>query len=389
MRHGLSLRSMPAPASSARSLAPVALAGLAAAPAALMFVPVPTLRLWLIHLLALEASLVTVLVAGLALLLARRARPGARKIAVVAAALALLTALLPFALAAPLFLRTGARFSPTEYARGADVPSVIERLGILLDAGSPGLPSDIYEAVGAGPHPFVVVVHGGAWRRGERGESPWVSRTLARAGITVIDVHYRLSPESRFPAAIGDVKCLLGRARERAAELDLDPSRAALLGRSAGGEIALVAAYSSGDPRLPPSCATEDAPVRGVVGIYSPTAMVWGHDHPVRPDVVRGPEALEAYLGGTPAESPEAYRLATPQSWVDGRVLPRTLLIHGGLDRMVSAEHSERLARALEEQKQPVRLLEIPLAEHGFDRRSGGLGEQLARAAILEFLSGL
>ncbi len=230
------------------------------------------------------------------------------------------------------------------------------------------------------------MIHGGAWRGGGVGESPWVSRTLARSGITVIDVGYRLSPASRFPAAAGDVKCLLGRARERAAELGLDPSRAALLGRSAGGQIALVAAYSAGDPRVPPSCATEDAPVRAVVGIYSPTDMAWGHEHPSHPDVVRGPEALEAYLAGTPAQRPEAYRLATPQSWVDGRALPQTLLIHGGLDRMVWAGHSERLTRALEERRQPVRLLEIPLSEHGFDRRSGGLGEQLARATIVEFL---
>ncbi|MFI5184897.1 MAG: alpha/beta hydrolase fold domain-containing protein [Vicinamibacteria bacterium] len=380
---------MPAPASFLRSMAAVGLASLAAAFAIFMFTPMPTMRLWLLHLLALEASLVTALLAALALFLARRAVPAVRRVVGVTAGLSLVAAVLPFALAAPVYLRTGTRFSLAEYVHGAQVAPVVERKGILLDAGSPGLPADVYEGVGVGPRPFVVVVHGGGWRGGERGESPWVSRALARGGITVIDVHYRLSGEAHFPAAIADVKCLLGRAREKAVELNIDPSRAALLGRSAGGEIALAAAYSAGDARLPPSCATEDASVSAVVGIYSPTALAWGHEHPLHPDVVRGPEVLEAFLGGTPPQSPEAYRLATPQTWIDGRPLPRTLLIHGGLDRMVSAEHSERLARALEEQKQPVRLLEIPAAEHGFDRRSGGIGEQLARAAILQFLAGL
>ena len=380
---------MPAPVSVVRSVAAVALASLAAAFAIFMFTPMPTMRLWILHVASLEFSLVTAVLAVLALVLARRAAPAARRVAFVTAGLSLLAALLPFASAAPVYLRTGTRFSPAEYLRGVQMVAVVEHRGVLLDARSPGLPSDVYEGVGSGPHPFVVVVHGGGWRGGERGESPWVSRALAHAGITVIDVHYRLSGEGRFPAAIADVKCLLGRAREKSAELGIDPSRAALLGRSAGGEIALVAAYSAGDARLPPSCATEDARVRAVVGIYSPTALAWGHDHPFHPDVVRGPEVLEAFLGGTPAEAPEAYRLATPQTWIDGHPLPRTLLIQGGFDRMVSAEHSERLAKALEEHKQPVRLLEIPLAEHGFDRRPGGLGEQLARAAILEFLAGL
>jgi acetyl esterase/lipase len=362
------------------------LAGLAAGPAIFMFLPVPTTRLWLVHLIALEASLVIALLGLLALFVGLRATHAVRRVVMVVSGASFVAGASPFVMAAPLFLRGGVSFSLREYLRGAEVAPVTETHGVVLDPASSALVSDVYAGAGAGPHPFVVVIHGGAWRGGQVGESPWVSRTLARSGITVIDVGYRLSPASRFPAAVGDVKCQLGRARERFAELGLDASRAALLGRSAGGQIALVAAYSAGDPRVPPSCATEDTPVRAVVGLYAPTDMAWGHEHPSRPDVVRGPEALEAYLDGTPEQRPEAYRLATPQSWVDGRALPQTLLVHGGLDRMVWIGHSERLARALEERRQSVRLLEIPLAEHGFDRRSGGLGEQLARATIVEFL---
>lgn len=367
----------------------LALAGLAALLALLMFAPVPGMPLWIAHAIALETSLLAALVAALALVLSRRARPGSHRAVRWVAGLSLIAALLPFITAAPLFFRSGVSFSLKEYVSGAQVAPVVERRGVLLDPGSPGLASDIYTGIGTGPRPFVVVIHGGGWRGGKPGEAPWVSRALARAGTTVIDVPYRLSPGSRFPAAIGDVKCLLGRARERAEELGIDSSRAALLGRSAGAELALVTAYSTGDSRLPPSCDTADAPVRAVVGIYAPTDLVYGYEHPVHPDVVRGPDTLEKYLGGPPAENPEGYRLATPQSWVDGRVLPRTLLVHGGLDSMVRSEHSRRLAQALAAGKQDVRVLEIPLAEHAFDLRSGGIGEQLARAAILEFLAGL
>src|SRR4029453_5595643 len=128
------------------------------------------------------------------------------------------------------------------------------RRGVILAPARPDLAGDVDLPPGAGPHPFVVVVHSGAWRSGDKGEVRHVSRALAGAGHVVVDVRYRLAPGSRFPASVADVKCLLGRLRERAAEFAIDPGRGALLGRSAGGQVALVAAYSAGDPRLPPAC---------------------------------------------------------------------------------------------------------------------------------------
>src|SRR5207344_2053118 len=151
-----------------------------------------------------------------------------------------------------------------------------------------------------------------------------ISRALAGAGYTVFDVEYGLAPEHPFPEAVADLKCLLGRLRARAAELDLDPVRGALLGRSAGGQIALVAAYSTGDARIPPSCATEEAPVQGVIALYAPADLVYGYANPMRPDVIRGNESLALYLGGPPDRRWETYRLASPRSWVDGRPLPPT-----------------------------------------------------------------
>jgi acetyl esterase/lipase len=256
----------------------------------------------------------------------------------------------------------------------------------VLDPARPDLAVDVDMPSGPGPHPFVFVIHGGAWRGGDKGGVRHVSRALAHAGHVVFDVRYRLAPAHRFPAAVADVKCLLGRVRERAAEFAIDPGRGALLGRSAGGQIALVAAYSAGDARLPPACAVEDLPVSAVVGLYAPTDLAWSYDSPVRPDVVEGPHVLELYLGGAPATVPEAYRLASPVSWVD-RPVPRTLLIHGTGDRLVSVEHARRLARALRAAGRPVEVLEIPLAEHGFDSHPGGLADQLAQHVILRYLA--
>ena len=166
---------------------------------------------------------------------------------------------------------------------------------MILDPQKPWLTADVFHAPGPPPHPFVVAVHGGSWRRGDKGELPHFSRRLAAAGYTVVDVRYGLAPAEPFPRGIADVKCLLGRVRERAAELGVDPARAALFGRSAGGEVALVAAYSAGDPRIPPSCPVADEPVRAVVALYAPGDMVWGHDNPMVPDVIQGTESIELY----------------------------------------------------------------------------------------------
>jgi acetyl esterase/lipase len=293
----------------------------------------------------------------------------------------------PLLAAAPLFARTGTGLSLLEYGGGAPA-AVAERRELRLEPSAPELALDLYRGRGSSPRPLVVVVHGGSWQGGDKGEAGHVSRFLAARGFTVADLRYRLAPRHRSPASVADVKCLLGRLRERAQELALDPRRVALLGRSAGGQIALVAAYSAGDPRLAPSCPVPDAPVQAVVSIYAPTDLAWGYENPSVPDVIHGPRSLETYLGGSPRDFAEAYRLGTPQSWLD-REVPPTLLIHGEADRLVRAEHARRLARALLAARGRVELLLVPFADHGFDRRSGGIGEQLARAEILRFLTAL
>jgi acetyl esterase/lipase len=346
----------------------------------------PTFKSWIAHLASLEFSLLIAGAAVLVLLLtAGLSAPGAA-IARLVAVPALVVGLIPALEVVPLYREHRAPFSMRAYLPGrrTEPPS---RRDVILDPGRPDLAVDIDLPPGAGPHPFVVVVHAGAWRSGDKGDARHVSRALADAGHVVVDVRYRLAPASRFPAPIADVKCLLGRLRERAAEFALDPGRGALLGRSAGGEIALVAAYSGGDPRLPPACAVDDAPVSAVVSLYGPTDLTWGYTNIVRPDAVRGRNALELYLGGPPSAMPDAYRLASPIAWMD-RPLPRTLLVHGTGDRLVSVENARRLAQALRDRGHPVEVLEIPLAEHGFDAHAGGIADQLAQHAILRYLAG-
>ena len=76
-------------------------------------------------------------------------------------------------------------------------------------------------------------------------------------------------------------------------------------------------------------------------------------------------------------------------TWVDkagARQLPTTLLLHGLDDLLVRPFHSQRLYDVLVRNAQTVTLLGIPGADHGFDFRAGGIGEQIERAAVIDAL---
>ena len=368
-----------------RSRAALAPAVLAAAGAVVIVAPSLHIQLWIARLVLRETSLILLPIAGAGLFAARGGRGRAARLARILSGCAIVVALTAFVAPLTAFPRSG-DFSFADYVlAGAATPVVRVQSDVVLDRQRPRLTADIFHAPGPPPHPFVVNVHGGSWRRGDKGELPHFSRRLAAAGYTVVDVRYALAPAEPFPLGIADVKCLLGRIRERATELGIDPARAALLGRSAGGQVALIAAYSAGDPRIPPSCPVPDRPVRAVAALYAPSDLVWGHDNPMVPDVIQGTESLELYLGGPPAQAAEAYRLGTPMSWV-GRAVPPTLLVHGSGDQLVSPIHSRRLAAALAEHGREVTFIEVPMGEHGMDVRPGGVGEQVVRGAVLDFL---
>lgn len=231
--------------------------------------------------------------------------------------------------------------------------------------GNITLQLDRYDPPVSGPHPGVVVVHGGAWSGGDKGDiSVATNRYLAARGYVVYDIQYRLAPAFKFPAALEDVECALGYVRAHGGGA-VDPERVALIGRSAGAHLALLAAYRAARDPVPTGC-DRPALVKAVIALYPPTDLVAGYREPAVPDLINAHGTLETFLGGTPDEVPDRYRDATPQSWL-GRPVPPTLLIHGEADQIVKPNQSVRLADALRAAGQRVGLLLVPLAGHGFD----------------------
>ncbi|HEX8458821.1 MAG TPA: alpha/beta hydrolase [Pyrinomonadaceae bacterium] len=248
---------------------------------------------------------------------------------------------------------------------------------------------DVYlpatEATTGGRRPAMVVVHGGSWSAGERSDYPLWNEWLAREGYAVFDIDYRLAPQPNLQAATGDVKCAVGWVKANAARFGVDPARVALYGRSAGGHLALLVAYTSNESALAPSCAAPDTTVRAVVSLYAPTDLKWGYEHPANRLVLDGPAKIRDFTGATPTDAPERIRLASPNAHVDAQS-PPTLLVHGGRDQLVRDVHMTLLADKLAEHHVPHRTLSIPYAQHAFDYNFHGWGSQLTRPVLLKFL---
>lgn len=124
------------------------------------------------------------------------------------------------------------------------------------DASSVGRRLDVWPVPeGAGArgrrHPAVVLVHGGGWDQDSRGGS-LLPGWLAGRGYVVFDIDYRLATPTSpsWQQATGDVKCAVGWVNDHAARFGVDPERIGLLGSSAGGHLALLAAYSTSEPAL-------------------------------------------------------------------------------------------------------------------------------------------
>ncbi|MDV6011310.1 alpha/beta hydrolase [Haloechinothrix sp. LS1_15] len=96
------------------------------------------------------------------------------------------------------------------------------------------------------PAPLLIFYHGGGYVLGSLDSHDNPARLLAKhAGVRVLSVDYRLAPEHPFPAAVHDAIDAFDYAREHAEELEIDPTRIAVGGDSAGGNLSAVVAHQT------------------------------------------------------------------------------------------------------------------------------------------------
>jgi len=274
-------------------------------------------------------------------------------------------------------------FRLSQFALGDPAPQGLlrEQNTVYAEVAGESLLVDVYVPPTAPVNaPALIVVHGGSWRGGTKGDIPAWNRWAAGQGYVVFDVSYRLAPQAQFPAAVSDVKCAIGYVRRNAEQFGIDPQRLGLVGRSAGAQLVLIAAYS--DATIAPSCDAPDTSVRAVVSYYAPTRL--DYYNVIKPELAPG--ALDDYLGGPPEAHAEAYRQARPANWV-GQNTPATLLLHGGRDQFIRPIDADLMADALEQANRPFTMIELPLANHGFDFNLNGVSNQQVQPYVAQFLA--
>jgi acetyl esterase/lipase len=241
-----------------------------------------------------------------------------------------------------------------------------------------------------GLRPGVLYIHGGAFNHGSPGLRPHLFAMLADAGYALADVEYRLSPPPRWQDAPADVLCALGWFQSVAPTYGVDPARIVVIGDSAGGNLAQVAAYGlgyTGPGGAPtPSCDVSPVAPAGVIAVY-PTADLAGTWADVR-EVSDEQPFPELYVGGTPTEFPDRYAAASVDRLIRAG-LPPTLILTGANDLLVRVERMRDLATRLRDAGSDVDLVVVPFADHAFDGPSNGFGAQLEETLFPAFIAGL
>ena len=354
--------------------------------ASLIVAPAPTRRLWLVGILVEGYSLA---MAGAAAVLIAVAVVTIEMGSVVLgglatglAAMALALALLPVVNGLRTARAHGARLSlgayftrPTWTGTGSTETFVFAEPPDLPG----GLALDVWRPTRSQvePRAAVLLVHGGGWTSGGRGGVRRWNEWLADQGYVVFDVDYRLAPPSRWEDAATDVADAIAWVRANAGRFGVDPRRVGLIGWSAGGHLALLTAYRS---------AGTEHRVAAVAAFY-PITDLRTAAHGCRPgwalqDAVA---QVDAFLGGPVADHDAAARVASPLAHVDGAV-PPTLLVHGLSDQLVSVDHSDALAAALQRVGAEHELVRLSAANHAFDLAWGAWSTQVSRLALGRFL---
>jgi acetyl esterase/lipase len=283
----------------------------------------------------------------------------------------------------PQSLRSQMRVRPFEFIdalRGIPASTTVRYTPNVHFAEPEGVPLslDIYRPSQVGNYPAIVVIHGGAWRGGSPAQNADFNRYMASQGYVVWAIAYRLAPRHHFPAQLEDVQTAFSFIQHHAVEYETDLQRLAVMGRSAGAQLAMLVAFAS------------HTPVKALVNYYGPIDLAAGYRDVPFPDPIDSRGVLKSFLGGSLEEQPERYQQASPIRYVAApktHPLPPSLLIYGGRDHVVQPKYGRVLERQLQSVGAQVAMIEIPWADHAFDTVFNGVSNQLALYHTERFLA--
>lgn len=218
--------------------------------------------------------------------------------------------------------------------------NVVYKTIIETNNGPRQLHLDIYRPAKSGNYPALIMIHGGGWRSGNKSMEKPMAQRIALNGFAVITVEYRLSLEAKYPAAIHDIKAAIRFMKDNCNKYNIDTTRIAIEGESAGGQLAMLVAMTNNNAKFEGNTAGSNSTsvvhaaidVDGVVDFLAPNSL----------NVERKPESPDAFwLGGIFSEKPLIWKEASPIYWVGKSSVPVLFIassvprFHAGRDEMM------------------------------------------------------
>ncbi|TVQ74371.1 MAG: alpha/beta hydrolase [Oceanospirillales bacterium] len=202
--------------------------------------------------------------------------------------------------------------------------------------------------------PIMLLVHGGGWQRRSYEDMQPLAEHWAKRGFITVNIAYRFAPEYQFPAQLHDVQLAMNWIDSKRAEWKTPHSPLVAFGFSSGAHLVSLMANVAGQH------SELDRPYGG--SITRPDLVILGG---LPSDLQKWDSGrlIEDFLGGTRAEFPQRYALASPITHIHSKT-PPTFMFHGRLDRLVPPDHATDYYQALRQQSILTELKLLPLSGH-------------------------
>jgi acetyl esterase/lipase len=177
----------------------------------------------------------------------------------------------------------------------------------------------------------IIMIHGGGWNTGDKADfNEYIDSLKKREpSYAIFNINYRLAnTPDLFPAQEQDVKAAIEFINSKRQEYRVS-NKFVLIGASAGAHLALLQGYKYSTPVKP----------KAIINFFGPTDLVALYNNPPNPLVQ---PTLLSVTGGTPTTSNTLYTQSSPINFVSSQS-PPTMILHGGIDIVVSPSQSVSL----------------------------------------------
>ena len=246
---------------------------------------------------------------------------------------------------------------------GIPAPRIVYDV-VYAQYGERQLKLDVYQPPEALSNaPGIVVVRGGAWRRGDKTFFGYIASQLAAEGFVTASIEYRTSDEAKFPAAVHDVKAAVRWMRAHAAEYGINPDAIGAIGGSAGAHLVAMLATSSS------VAALEGDGGNGSTRSDVQAVVAMGGAYDLQPEESSGAEFISAvtdFVGEPLHARADVIAAASPATYVTSRSAP-LLLMHSPTDPDAPFAQAVEMEKSYQRAGAPVvlRAIDAP-GVHGF-----------------------